>query len=204
MNEVVFFSNNRHKIKEVRKILKNSKFKILTLKDFPKIDVPEESGNTFNKNARIKSIFGFKKLNLPCFADDSGICINALNNQPGVRSKRFQKENGGFKKTFEIIINEAKRKNNYNAFFQTTIALTTEVDNTIFFNGVVHGKISKTPIGIQGFHYDPIFIPKGTNKTYAQMLIKEKNQVSHRAIAVNKLKKFIENYSTNIAFPLLI
>ena len=193
MKELIFFSYNQHKINEIKKILENTKFKILTLNDFPKIDEPKENEDTFTKNAIIKSNFGFKKFNVPCFSDDSGICISALNNQPGVRSKRFQEENGGFKKTFELIINETKRKKNFNAFFQTTIALTTGKNETIFFEGIVYGKISSKPLGSQGFHYDPIFIPNGVNKTYAQMLSKEKNQISHRAIATNKLKKFIEN-----------
>ena len=192
MNELVFFSHNQHKIKEVKKILENSKLRILTLKDFPKIDVPIESGNTLKKNAMIKSIFGFKIFNLPCFADDSGICISALNNQPGIRSNRFQKEHGGFNKTFEIIIKETKRKNNFNAFFQTTIALTTKKNTTICFEGVVRGKIANKPVGSNGFHYDPIFIPNGIKKTYAQISTNIKNKISQRAIAIDKLKKFLK------------
>ena len=129
---------------------------------------------------------------MPSFADDSGICISALNNQPGVKSRRFQEENGGYKKTFEIIINEAKRKNNFEAFFQTTIALTINKNSTICFDGIVKGKVSIKPLGVEGFHYDPIFIPSGAKKTYAQMLNEEKNQISHRAIALNKLKEFLE------------
>jgi len=192
VKELIFFSYNQHKISEIKKILENIKFKILTLNDFPKIDEPKENENTFTKNAIIKSIYGFKKFNVPCFSDDSGICISALNNKPGVRSKRFQEENGGFKKTFELIINETKRKKNYNAFFQTTVALTTTINTTTCFEGIVRGKISNKPLGLHGFHYDPIFIPDNADKTYAQMSTKEKNQISHRSIAINKLKKFLE------------
>ena len=192
MSKLIFFSYNQHKIREIKKILTNNKLKILTLNNFPKTTGPKEVGKTFSENAIIKSTFGFKKFGLPCFADDSGICISAINNQPGVKSKRFQEKNGGFEKTFEIIIKEVKRKNIYDAFFQTTIALTIEKDKTTCFEGIVKGKISDKPLGQKGFHYDPIFIPNGTNKTYAQMLIKEKNQISHRAIATNKLKKFLE------------
>ena len=90
MKELIFFSYNQHKITEIKKILENTRIKILTLNDFPKIDEPEENKETFTKNAIIKSNFGFQKFNIPCFSDDSGICISALNNQPGVRSKRFQ------------------------------------------------------------------------------------------------------------------
>ena len=191
MNELVFFSSNLYKIKEVKKILENNNIKILIFSDFIKTSLPKETGKTFKKNAMIKSNFAFKKLKIPSFADDSGICISALNNHPGVRSRRFQEESGGFKKTFEKIINEAKRKNNFEAFFQTTIALTTNKDSAICFDGIVKGTISIEPLGDKGFHYDPIFIPNGTKKTYAQMSSKEKNKISHRAIAINKLKIYL-------------
>ena len=191
MNELIFFSYNHHKIKEIKQILENNQLKIKILNDFKKTSGPEEKGDTFIKNAIIKSNFAFKKFGLPCFADDTGICISAMNNQPGVRSNRFQEENGGFEKTFDIIINETKRKKKFDAFFQTTIALTTNKNSTICFDGVVKGKISSEPLGTLGFHYDPIFIPDGANKTYAQMSTEEKNQISHRAIAINKLKIFL-------------
>ena len=124
-------------------------------------------------------------------SDDSGICISALNYLPGIKSKRFQLENGGFDKTFKMIINQTKIKNNYKAFFQTSIALTTDSRNSVCFDGIVHGKISSKPRGLRGFHYDPIFIPNGTNKTFAQMSEEEKNNISHRAIAMKKLINFI-------------
>ena len=193
MKEIVFFSHNKYKINEVKKILQDYKIKILTLYDFPKTYKPEETGKTFKENAVIKSTFGFKSFGLPCFADDSGICISALNNQPGVKSKRFQIENGGFKKTFKMIIHQTKIKKDYNAFFQTSIALTIDNQSSVYFDGVVSGKISKTPLGSQGFHYDPIFIPNGTNKTFAQMPEEEKNKISHRAIAIKKMKRFLLN-----------
>ena len=93
MNELIFFSNNKYKVREVKKIFIGKKIKILTLKDFPKISEPDENGKSFRENAIIKSEFGYKQFGLPCFADDSGICINALNNQPGVHSKRFKQNN---------------------------------------------------------------------------------------------------------------
>ena len=190
--KVIFFSFNTHKIKEVTRILKNNSFNILNLNDFPKTTEPDEIGKTFKKNAIIKSNFGFNKFHLPCFADDSGICISALNNKPGAKSKRFIEENGGLKKTFELIIGEVKRKKNFNAFFQTTLALTIKQNITICFKGVVRGKIALQPMGSKGFGYDPIFIPEGRNNTFAQMLTKEKNQISHRAIALIKLKIYLE------------
>jgi len=200
VKQILFFSNNIHKIKEVIKFLEYKKIKLLTLNDFPKIIPPLETGSTFKQNALIKSRFGFEKYNIISFADDSGICINALNKKPGVRSKRFIKENGGIKKSFNLIINEAKRKNDFKAFFQTTIALTVNKNKTIFFHGIIDGKISKKPIGNKGFGYDPIFIPNGSNKTFSQMQIQEKNKISHRAIALKKFK----NYLIKKAFPSFI
>ena len=193
MKELIFFSHNKHKINEVIKILQNNKIKILTLYDFPNTYKPKETGETFKDNALIKSTFGFKSFGLPCFADDSGICISAIKNLPGIKSKRFLLENGGLDQTFKMIINKTKIKNNYKAFFQTSIALTIDNQHSVYFDGIVSGKISNKPLGSQGFDYDPIFIPCGTNKTYAQMLVEEKNKISHRAIAIKKLKNFILN-----------
>tara|TARA_B100000686_G_C16664333_1_gene902760 strand:- start:299 stop:886 length:588 start_codon:yes stop_codon:yes gene_type:complete len=191
VNKLFFFSTNVHKIKEVKKILKKRNYTLLTLNDFPKIIEPKENGNTFQENASIKSNFGFKKFGLPCFADDSGICISALNNLPGVYSKRFKKENGGIKKTFKKITEETIKNNNFKAFFQTTISFTYE-NNTIYFNGIVKGTIAKKPLGTFGFDYDPIFIPLGQKKAYAQMLLREKNLISHRAVALKKFIKFLQ------------
>ena len=191
MNELIFFSHNKYKIIEILSIFKNSNINILTLNDFNCIIKPQENGKTFEENARIKSEFGFNYFGLPCFADDSGICIDALNNSPGIKSNRFQKKNGGYKKTFEIIINKAKSKKKFGAYFQTSIALTINYKKTIYFNGIVKGTISSTPLGSFGFHYDPIFIPNGTNKTFAQMSSEEKNTISHRYIATKKLREFL-------------
>jgi len=191
VNKLFFFSTNIHKIKEVKKILKKRNYTLLTLNDFPKIIEPKENGNTFQENASIKSNFGFEEFGLPCFADDSGICIDALNNLPGVYSKRFKKENGGIKKTFKKIAKQTAKNNNFKAFFQTTISFTSE-NNTTYFNGIVKGTIAKKPLGTFGFDYDPIFIPLRQKKTYAQMLLREKNLVSHRAIALKKFIKFLQ------------
>ena len=151
---------------------------------------PRETGSTFEENAKIKTSYGYKKIKLPCFADDSGICISALGDFPGVESKRFLKKNDDHKKTFKTIINKAKELSNFHAYFQTSVSLTFN-NESIFFKGVVRGKISSEPRGKNGFHYDPIFIPEGSEKTFGEMSIEEKNQISHRARAIDKLKKFL-------------
>ncbi len=190
MKKIIFFSHNNNKIKEIKKLFEETKINILTLHDFPNISIPKETGSTFEENAKIKSIYGYKKIKLPCFADDSGICISALGGLPGIKSKRFLKKNDDHKKTFKTIIDKAKELSNFNAYFQTSISLTFD-NESIFFKGVVHGKISFEPKGEYGFHYDPIFIPEGSEKTFGEMSINEKNKISHRARAINKLKKFL-------------
>ena len=173
-------------------LLKDAKIKLLNLNEFPKIKMPDENGKTFEENAKIKSEYGFALFNQPCFADDSGICVEALNGKPGVRSKRFIDEIGSEKKTFKLIINETEKKLNSKAYFQTTIALTFELEQTIFFTGKIYGKIAKKPSGDNGFGYDPIFIPNGFNKTYGEMTFKEKSSVSHRFLASCKLEKYLQ------------
>ena len=191
MKELLFFSHNDYKIKEINFLFKNLNVKLLSLNDFPKIKEPEESGDTFEENAKIKALCGFKKFKTACFADDSGICIEALNFKPGIFSSRFQKECGGIEKAFELIIDTVKSKKNKNAFFKTSISLIINNKNIHYFEGVVKGKISLKPKGDFGFHYDPIFIPNGFKKTFGEMSPEQKNSISHRSIAFEKLKKFI-------------
>ena len=190
MKKIVFFSYNNNKIKEVKKLFEEIEINILSLHDFPGILNPKETGSSFEENAKIKSSYGYEKIKLPCFADDSGICISALNYFPGIKSKRFLEKNGNHEKTFKIIINKAKEQLNFQAYFQTSISLTFS-NESIFFKGVISGKISPEPRGKYGFHYDPIFIPKGSEKTFGEMTIEEKNKISHRARAIKKLKKFL-------------
>ena len=191
MKELLFFSHNDYKIKEINFLFKNLNVKLLSLNDFPKIKEPEENGGTFEENAKIKALCGFKKFKTACFADDSGICIEALNFKPGIFSSRFQKECGGIEKAFELIIDTVKSKKNKNAFFKTSISLIINNKNIHYFEGVVKGKISLKPKGDFGFHYDPIFIPNGFKKTFGEMSPEQKNSISHRSIAFEKLKKFI-------------
>ena len=190
MKKIIFFSHNDNKIKEVKKLLEKTGINIYTIHNFTNMLERKETGSTFEENAKIKSSYGYKKMQLPCFADDSWICIGALDNFPGIESKRFLKKNDDHKKTFKTIINKAKELSNFRANFQTSISLTFD-NESIFFKGVVRGKISSEPRGKYGFHYDPIFIPEGNEKTFGEMSIEEKNKISHRARAINKLKKFL-------------
>ena len=191
MREILFFSNNKNKVTEVSQLFLLSTFKILSLKNFKKIVSPVESGDTFEENAKIKSIYGLEKFNLMCFADDSGICIDALNGKPGVNSKNYLEKNNNQSACLEKIIEKSKNQNVFSAFFQTTISLSVKKGQQVFFTGKINGNISKKIKGSFGFGYDPIFIPEGYNKTFAEMGSGEKNKISHRAIAIKKLLDYL-------------
>ena len=191
MKKLIFFSKNNNKINEVKTFFGKNKINILSLADFSNFNSPKENGATFEKNAEIKALFGFNKFNIPCFADDSGICIRALNDLPGVKSKRYLEKNGGAEKTLNLIINTVKEKKIYVAYFKTSLSLILDHKKKYFFSGIVKGKISTKLLGKNGFGYDPIFIPEGHNQTFAEMSLEEKNQISHRYLALKKLKGFL-------------
>ena len=193
MRKLLFFSNNKNKTIEIKKIFKKFKLEILSLSDLDVSDEPKENGQTFEENAKIKSDYGFNKTGFPCFADDSGICIESLNWKPGVLSKRFLNNFKSNQACFESIIESTKKNNKQNAYFNTSISLTIKNNQNIIFNGKIYGKISEQAKGRFGFGYDPIFIPKNYNKTLAELSTKEKNQISHRSIAVIKLINFLIN-----------
>ncbi len=194
MNEILFFSNNKNKIIEVTNLFNNSPIRVLSLNDFDKINSPNETGNSFRKNSKIKSLYGYKKIGKICFADDSGICINALNGKPGINSKKFLLSKKNPIDVLKEIISITKKTKEFNAEFQTHICLTINTSKHFFFRGTIKGKISKKIKGVLGFGYDPIFIPAGKKITLAEMTLEEKNFISHRAIAINKLKRYVLNY----------
>ena len=191
MKDILFFSHNQKKIVEVKQIFKNSKIKVYDLNSFKKIKEPKETGATFSSNAKIKSKYGQQLFDMPCFADDSGFCVEALKNNPGVKSKRFLEKFSNNKKAFEYIISNVVKKRNNKAFFVTAISLTLKENHHITFLGKINGTVSLKPKGMNGFGYDPIFIPENNIKTFAEMNLEEKNVISHRKIAITKLKSFL-------------
>ena len=191
MKNILFFSHNQKKIIEVKQIFKDSRIKVFDLNSFEKIKEPKETGDTFASNAKIKSKYGQKVFNIPCFADDSGFCVEALKNNPGVKSKRFLEKFSNKKKAFEYIISNVIERKNNKAFFVTAICLTLKDNHHIVFLGRVNGTVSLKPKGTNGFGYDPIFIPENNVKTFAEMKLEEKNIISHRKIAITKLKSFL-------------
>ena len=193
MKEIIFFSNNKNKIIEISNFFVEKSIKILELNSFKKIQSPNEIGKTFEENAKIKSLYGYNIFKKICFADDSGISIEAMDGKPGLHSKKFLQKEKNPKKTLQLILSIVKDIKNFNAFFQTSICLSLNEKEHIFFNGIIKGTISQEMKGLGGFGYDPIFIPNGYNQTMAEMSLEEKNNISHRSIALKKLKSYLEN-----------
>jgi len=191
LKDILFFSHNQKKIVEVKQIFKDSKIKVYDLNAFEKTKDPKETGATFSSNAKIKSKYGQKLFNMPCFADDSGFCVEALKRDPGVKSKRFLEKFSNNKAAFEYIISNVVKKKNNKAFFITAISLTLKENHHIIFIGKISGTVSLEPKGVNGFGYDPIFIPENHIKTFAEMSLEEKNVISHRKIAITKLRSFL-------------
>ena len=193
MNRILFFSNNKNKISEVNKLFKQFSINLISLNDLGFSEAPKENGKTFAENAKIKSLFGFKNFNIPCFADDSGICISALQNKPGVLSRDFIESFSNNEECFEFIFKKVKNHKDNRAFFKTSICFTSRLNHHVIFEGKINGKISNKIAGKNGFGFDPIFIPQGFSNTFGNMSAKSKNRVSHRSVAITKLISFLIN-----------
>lgn len=189
MTKLVFATNNLHKTEEIRQALAN-KYEVLNLEDIGCFtDIPE-TADTFEGNATLKSSYVVEHYNLDCFADDSGLEIEALNNEPGVYSARY----GGTRdsiKNMELVLQKLEGIENRKARFKTVISLMKNGENHLF-EGVIEGTIRKELTGNKGFGYDPIFQPSGYNITFAEMNMEEKNKISHRAIALKKMIDFLK------------
>lgn len=189
MKEIVFATNNKHKLEEVNAML-NEHILLKSLDDIGcTVDIPE-TGDTFEINASQKSHYIKEHYQLDCFADDSGLMVEALNNEPGVLSARYSGSRD-MGKNINLLLDNLKGKSNRKAAFVTVISLLLG-DKEYFFEGRIEGSISTERMGDNGFGYDPIFIPEGYSKSFAQMDAAEKNNISHRAIAVQKLAQFLQ------------
>ncbi|MDB5143594.1 MAG: dITP/XTP pyrophosphatase [Mucilaginibacter sp.] len=191
MQQLVFATNNRHKLDEVAAKIKGE-FQLLTLDDIGCYDDIEETGTTFSANASIKSHFIYQKYKLNCFGDDSGLEIDALNGEPGVYSARYAGEHGNHAANIKKVLENMDGLTNRKARFRTVISLIWNGEEH-FFDGTVEGTIRILVSGTDGFGYDPIFEPEGYNITFAEMSMNEKNQISHRAKAVEQLINFLSS-----------
>lgn len=189
LNQLVFATNNQNKTIEVRELLA-PQYQILNLADIGcEVDIPE-TGDSFAENATLKSSYVVQNYQLDCFADDSGLEVEALNNEPGIYSARYSGARGDYENMM-FLLKKMEGVSNRNARFKTVISLIQNGANYIF-EGVIYGKLSTVPRGEKGFGYDPIFVPDGYDVTFAEMDLLQKNEISHRAIAMKKLIAFLQ------------
>lgn len=188
--KLVFATNNKHKLDEVRAILGN-RIEVLSLNDINCNDEIPETADTLEGNALIKARYIYDKFGINCFADDTGLEVEALGGEPGVYSARYAGEECNSENNMQKLLQNLTGKNNRNAQFRTVIALIINGEEKLF-NGIVKGNISNSKMGDCGFGYDPIFIPEGFSESFAQMTSDMKNSISHRYRATEKLCNYLK------------
>ncbi len=187
--ELVFATNNLHKIKEISPLI-NGSFRLLILNDIKCFEEIPETSETIAGNASQKSQYIWKKFSINCFADDTGLEIEALNGEPGVYSARYAGEKCSFQDNIDKVLAKMQNITNRKARFRTVISLIID-GNELQFEGIVNGSILAEKKGVDGFGYDPIFQPEGYDITFAEMTLEEKNKISHRGLATQKLIDFL-------------
>ncbi|NEW77839.1 MAG: non-canonical purine NTP diphosphatase [Gelidibacter sp.] len=189
--KLVFATNNQHKLKEVQAMLTN--FDIVSLADINCFDDIPETADTLEGNAILKANFITEKYGLDCFADDTGLEVEALNNEPGVYSARYAGESNNAEENMNKLLNNIKNNPNRKAQFKTAIALNIQGKQFIF-EGICEGSILTKKRGESGFGYDPIFMPDGYKTSFAEMNMDEKGKISHRGKAIEKLVTFLKEH----------
>ncbi len=188
--KLVFATNNRHKLDEVRAIV-GDRVEVLSLNDIGCHDEIPETADTLQGNALIKARYIYDKYGLNCFADDTGLEVEALGGEPGVYSARYAGEECSSEANMQKLLHNLTGKSNRNAQFRTVIALIINGEEKLF-NGIVKGSITEEKRGDSGFGYDPIFIPEGFSESFAQMSSEQKNSISHRYRATEQLSNYLK------------
>jgi XTP/dITP diphosphohydrolase len=188
--KIVFATQNKNKLSEIQAMMPQG-IELVSLQDLNHTEDIAETGTTLRENALIKARVIYEKYGMNCFADDSGLEVEALDGAPGVYSARYAGEEQIAANNVKKLLDEMKDKENRVACFKTVIALVLN-DQEHFFEGAIEGEITYSEMGESGFGYDPIFKPLGYEHTFAQMSAGEKNAISHRARAVNKLVDFLK------------
>lgn len=191
--EICFATNNTNKINEIKRLLP-SHIRLVGLADIGCTEELREDQKTLEGNSHQKADYVYQNYKVSCFADDTGLEVFALDGEPGVRSARYAGEARSNEDNINLLLKNLEGKENRNAQFRTVVTLILN-GKTKQFEGIVKGEIIRERVGNEGFGYDPVFIPKGYDKTFAQMTVEEKNRISHRGIAIRKL---IEYLSTHI------
>jgi non-canonical purine NTP pyrophosphatase, rdgB/HAM1 family len=187
--KIVFATNNQHKLSEIRQIL-GGRVEVLSLNDIGcNVDIPE-TGSTLEENALQKAQYVYDHYHIDCFADDTGLEVDALNGAPGVYSARYAGDGHDSEANMTKLLNELEENNNRSARFRTVIALIQQGE-VHEFEGIVNGQIIRERRGGEGFGYDPIFQPDGYDQTFAELGLDIKNQISHRARATRKFAEYL-------------
>jgi XTP/dITP diphosphohydrolase len=189
--KLVFATNNPHKLKELQALLGDA-FHLLRLKDIDCNEEIPEDQPTLEGNARQKAFYVYEKYGYSCFADDTGLEIDALNGEPGVFSARYAGDEKNSQANMDKVLRRMAKINNRKARFRTVISLVIDGKENQF-EGIVEGEITREKRGSFGFGYDPVFLPAGSSKTFAAMTLAEKNTISHRRRAVQKLVQYLQN-----------
>lgn len=187
--KLIFATNNRHKIEELKEVV-DSKFELLTLSEAGIDQEIPEPYDTLEENASEKSRTIFRLTGLNCFADDTGLEVDALNGEPGVKSARYAGDERSFEKNTEKLLQKLSGETNRKAKFRSVISLVLD-GHEYLFEGICPGQIAEHPRGKMGFGYDPVFVPDGESRTFAEMTLMEKNFFNHRRIAMDKLLHFL-------------
>ena len=188
--ELIIASQNQNKLVEFKKIL-GDKINLFSLSDIGLNQEIPENEKTIKKNAMFKAKFVNTQTGKNVFADDTGLEIDSLNGEPGVYSARYSGVDRNSDKNIELVLRKLKNKANRNSRFKTIISLIID-GKSVNFEGVVEGKITEEKKGTNGFGYDPIFQPNGYSSTFGEMSLKEKNKISHRSIAINKMVQYLK------------
>ena len=190
MKKILIGTHNQGKFREIAYLISKKYDKISPIS--LKIKSPKETGKSFDENSKLKANFFSKFVNFPVISDDSGLCIKALKNKPGIYSARLAKKKGSFFKAMKFILKKLKKKNDRNAFFVCSLSFKVPNKKTVTVKGKINGKISYKISGKKGFGYDPIFIPKSHQITFGKMDKLKKLKMDHRFIAFKKLKKKVK------------
>ena len=191
--KLVFASNNKNKIQEIQALVPNT-IQIVSLEDIGCTEDIPETADTIEGNAILKANYVTSNYGYDCFADDTGLEVEALNGAPGVYSARYAGEQKDANDNMDKLLSELEDKSNRKANFKTVIALNLNGKQNLF-TGIINGKIIEEKIGTNGFGYDPIFVAEGFDKTFAELTMEEKSTISHRGIAVKELILFLQKLS---------
>ena len=190
--KIVFATNNAHKLREVQQTV-GDKFEIVSLRECGVVEDIPENEPTLEGNALAKARYIYSRTGLSCFADDTGLEVDALGGEPGVRSARYATDGHDDEANKRLLLERMEGKENRGAQFRTAMALILDGEEYLF-EGVVRGEILTQECGNEGFGYDPLFAPEGRSESFAEMSSEEKNAISHRGRAVRKLAEFLKGF----------